>query len=115
MRRALAILPALGLLAACNPSNAQIESALLSRGFGKQESACMARELAGRLQERDWLLIAEVAGDTMRTQDEWRDMTVGEIGDKLTRLGDTRLMSTLMRAGMGCALLGSDRVAGATL
>lgn len=37
MRRALIVLPALGLLAACNPSNAQIESTLLSRGFGKQE------------------------------------------------------------------------------
>lgn len=115
MPRALALLPALGLLAACNPSNAQIESVLLSRGFGKQESACVARELSGKLQERDWLLIAEVAGDTMRTQDEWRDMTVGEIGDKLTRLGDTRLISTLMRAGLGCSLLSGERVAGATL
>ena len=114
-RRALLLMPAFGLLAACNPSSAEIESALLSRGFGKQESACVARELGGKLRERDWLLIAEVAGDTMRTPDEWRDMTIGEVGDKLTRLGDTRLISTLMRAGMGCALLGSERVAGATL
>ena len=36
-------------------------------------------------------------------------MTIGEIGEKLTRLGDARLMGTLLRAGMGCALLGDDR------
>lgn len=108
MKRLLFALPLLAL-AACNPSASEIEGVLTSRGFGQKESACVARELGGRLQERDWLLIAEVAGDTMRTPDEWRDMTVGEIGDKLTRLGDTRLISTLMRAGMGCALLDGER------
>ncbi len=113
--RALLLLPALGLLAACNPSSGEIESALLSRGLGKQEAGCVARELGGKLQERDWLLIAEVAGDTMRTPEEWKDMTIGEVGDKLMRLGDARLISTLMRAGLGCSLLGNERLAGATL
>lgn len=105
---------ALVLLAACNPDAAEIESALTERGFGASESACMARELAGRLDERDWRMIAELAGDSMRTEDEWRDMTVGEISSKLARLNDTRLIATLMRAGMGCAILSEPRVASRT-
>lgn len=113
--RPLILLPLLVLVASCKPTAPEIESALVGRGFGVGESACMARELAGRLTERDWRMIAEVAGDTMRTGDEWRDMTIGEIGDKLMRLGDTQLISTLMRAGMGCALLGDDRKSAATL
>lgn len=108
MTSRLFAIAALGLLAACNPTASEIESTLVSRGFKAAEAACVARELDGRLQERDWRMIAEVAGDTMRTEDEWKDMTIGEIGDKLTRLGDSRLMATLLRAGMGCALLGNE-------
>jgi hypothetical protein len=108
MRRLVLLLPA-ALLAGCNPTAEDVESALVSRGFGTTEAACVGRELAGRLSERQWRAIAEVAGDTMRTDEEWRDMTVGEIGDKLTRVGDPQLIGTLLRAGMGCALLGGER------
>lgn len=108
MQRTLIVMSALLLLGACNPTAADVEAALTARGFSPRESACVARELDGRLNERDWNTIAEVAGDTMRTSDEWRDMTIGEIGDKLQRIGDARLVSTLLRAGVGCALLGDD-------
>jgi hypothetical protein len=110
MKTLLPLLPLLALLTACNPSAKEVETALVDRGFGARESACVARELDGQLDARDWRVIAEVAGDTMRTQEEWRDMTIGEIGDKLQRVGDSRLIATLLRAGLGCALIGGERV-----
>jgi hypothetical protein len=100
----LALVP-LVLLGACNPSASEIESGLVMRGMEPAQATCMAGQLAGRLDERDWNMLAELAGDTMRTREEWEDMTVGDITDKLTRLGDTQLMGTLLRAGMGCAIL----------
>ena len=109
MKTRLFAIAAFVLLAGCNPTASEIEGTLVSRGLGTVEAACVARELDGRLQEKDWRMIAEVAGDTMRTPEEWKDMTIGEMGEKLNRLGDTRLISILLRAGMGCALLGDDR------
>lgn len=102
--RWLAVSPLI-LLAACNPTASEVESVLMTRGFDKAEASCVAHELEGRLTESDWRMIAEVAGDTMRTDEEWKDMTIGEIGDKLSRLSDTRVAGTLLRAGIGCMIL----------
>ena len=116
MQRLVLALPALALLAACNPSAKEVETALVDRGIGRSEAACIARSLDGKLDERDWRVVAEVAGDTMRTNAEWRDMTIGEIGDKLQRIGDSRLIGTLLSAGVGCALIeGGGRIRSARL
>ncbi len=109
MKYRFLIFPGLLALAACNPSAEDIESALSARGFDNAQATCAARELNGRLGEREWNLIAEFAGDMMRSGEEWKDLTVREVTSKLVRLGDAQLIETLLRTGMGCALLG-DKV-----
>jgi DNA-binding transcriptional LysR family regulator len=115
MTRTLLAVPLL-LVAACNPTASEIESTLAARGIAPKQASCVARELDGRLAERDWRLLAELAGDTMRDKDEWRDMTLGEMQDKLARISDSRVVATLLRAGIGCAVLeGLDAPRRATL
>lgn len=95
-------------LAACASPEDRIVSQLMDYGLGRNQAVCMADELVDRLSTRQLRALADAAKAIKTEGRDVRDMSVGELAKRVTRLGDPELVAVLTRAGFGCAVLGGD-------
>ena len=96
------------VLSACASPEVRIAQKLMDYGLNRSTATCMAEELEDRLSNRQLKTLANLATDISRDGRDIRNMTIRELSDRVRRTGDPELFSVLTRAGVGCAVLGSD-------
>ncbi len=91
-------------LSACRPDPVDIELALGARGMNSEQAECISGGLQA-LTDDDWRTLASFAADLAKTDEELKALTLNDIQAKLFQLNDQRLMTTLLRTGMGCTIM----------
>ncbi|MGB3723763.1 MAG: hypothetical protein WA979_13225 [Pacificimonas sp.] len=94
-------------LSACKPTSADIELMLGARGMNSAQAACIGDGLQV-LTEDDWRTLAGLAADFGKSEEEWKQFTLADLQAKLFQLKDERLMGTLLRTGLGCAVMHAE-------
>ena len=91
-------------LGACKPTAEDIELALGAHGVPQAQAQCIGTGLEP-LDENAWNKIGALALEAMQDQAAIERMTLGEVTAKLQTLNDPQLVGTLVRTGLGCAMM----------
>jgi hypothetical protein len=105
MRR-LIPLAILALLAGCETISPEqeVQHRLVAAGLKPPVAACMAQALVRKLSPEELRRLGQAAqlADGRRIG----DMTVAELADRLSAVGDPHIVEVVTRAGIGCAIAG---------
>jgi hypothetical protein len=100
----LILLVTLALLAGCSSMSpeARVRERLIAAGLKPRVADCMAQRLVSRLSEDQLRALGRAAGLAEGRRIE--DMSVGELVDRVSAVGDPHIVKVVTRAGIGCAI-----------
>jgi hypothetical protein len=102
MRLALPLLPLL-LLSSCATPESQLRSGLVNAGLSQPMSACMARQMIGKLsliQLRRLGSLGNFGSESVR------EMSIDRFLHNVRALKDPEVLAITTKAGLGCAIAG---------
>lgn len=99
----IAILALLAGCASVTPEEA-VRHRLIDAGLKPPVAACMAERLVRRLSPEELRRLGHAAQLAEGRQVD--EMTVGELADRISAVGDPHIVEVVTRAGIGCAIAG---------
>lgn len=106
MKPVLIAVTTAALLAGCAASyENRIENSLTSVGVAKPVAGCMAGQMVDRLSTAQLKRLARFTKDIDRREVE--RMSLRDIHKRFQAIGDPEIVEVVMRAGLGCALMGA--------
>lgn len=90
-------------VAGCASPESRVRSSLMNLGLPYAAADCLAENAAPRLSSRQIKDLSRLSGVSER---RIGDMTVGDLGELLTRSGNLEMVEIFARAGLGCAIIG---------
>ncbi len=100
MRIILPLAAALAL-AACASPQSRVETALIQAGVKAPMATCMARRMTDRLSIAQLQKLSRARG---APGEKVGDLSVGELLERVNRIGDPEVVSVVTTAGAACAL-----------